>query len=216
MGGLTLSYVIRRLGMFFLTVWIGATLIFIIPRLAPGDPIAAMVMRMSEQGTQLEDSAALIEAWRVRFGLDGPWYVQYGNYLRNLLTFDMGYSLYNFPSKVETIVGRALPWTFGLLTIALIISFVIGNVIGALLAWRKTPGLVRLVMHHMRPPQKVDFVAPTMCPIKKEIEQQKTQHKRPPCCRLMDGRVILLQPNEQSNNHTFGKQVKYLIANANV
>ena len=38
MGGLTLSYVLRRFGMFFLTVWIGATLIFIIPRLAPGRP----------------------------------------------------------------------------------------------------------------------------------------------------------------------------------
>lgn len=146
MGGLTLSYVLRRVGMFFLTVWIGATLIFIIPRMAPGDPIAAMVMRMSEQGDQIEDSAALIEAWRARFGLDGPWYVQYGNYMRNLLTFDMGYSLFNFPAKVEYIVGRAMPWTFGLLTIALIISFIVGNVIGALLAWRRTPRLARLLL----------------------------------------------------------------------
>ena len=146
MGGLTLNYVIRRVGMFLLTVWIGATLIFIIPRMAPGDPIAAMVARMTEQGGQIEDSAAIIEAWRVRFGLDGPLHVQYINYLRNLATFDLGYSLYNFPSKVEELVGRAIPWTFGLLSIAVIISFFIGNIIGALLAWRRTPALARSLL----------------------------------------------------------------------
>ena len=146
MGGLTLNYIIRRFGMFLLTVWLGATLIFIIPRLAPGDPIASMVARLTAQGGQVEDSAAIIEAWRARFGLDGPMHIQYINYLRNLATFDMGYSLFNFPSKVEDIVGRALPWTLGLLTIAVFISFVIGNVIGALLAWRQTPELARTLL----------------------------------------------------------------------
>ena len=135
MGGLTLSYILRRLGMFLLTIWIGATLIFIIPRLAPGDPIAAMVQRMMAQGGQVEDSAAIIEAWRARFGLDGPMYVQYFNYLKSVLTFDLGYSLNNFPSKVEDLVGRAIPWTLGLLSIAVIISFVLGNIIGACLLY---------------------------------------------------------------------------------
>ena len=37
MGGLTKEYLLRRAGMFLLTVWLGATLIYIIPRLAPGD-----------------------------------------------------------------------------------------------------------------------------------------------------------------------------------
>ena len=46
MGGISLNYLIRRLLVFFLTLWVAATLIFIIPRLAPGDPIAAMVARL--------------------------------------------------------------------------------------------------------------------------------------------------------------------------
>lgn len=146
MGGLTLSYILRRFGMFLLTIWIGATLIFIIPRLAPGDPIAAMVQRMMAQGGQVEDSAAIIEAWRARFGLDGPMYVQYFNYLKSVITFDLGYSLNNFPSKVEDMVGRAIPWTLGLLSIAVIISFVLGNIIGALLAWRRTPALAKTLL----------------------------------------------------------------------
>lgn len=129
--------------MFFLTVWLGATLIFIIPRLAPGDPIAAMVSRMQAQAGYVQDSAAMIEAWRARFGLDAPMPIQYLRYLRSTITFDLGYSLFSFPSKVEDLAVRALPWTIGLLTIATIMSFVIGNTIGALLAWRRTPGLVR-------------------------------------------------------------------------
>jgi peptide/nickel transport system permease protein len=47
MGGLTRGYVVRRVIMFLLTVWLGATLIYAIPRLAPGDPVAAMIGRMS-------------------------------------------------------------------------------------------------------------------------------------------------------------------------
>jgi peptide/nickel transport system permease protein len=43
-------------------------------------------------------------------------------------------------------VVRALPWTLGLLSLATIISFVFGNIVGALLAWRRTPGLLRMFL----------------------------------------------------------------------
>ncbi len=143
MVGLTPGYVLRRLGMWLLTIWLGATIIFIIPRLSPGDPVAAMVSRLSAQSGYVEGSAAMIEAWRARFGLDGPILVQYWAYLRNVITFDLGFSLSSFPSRVDDMVVDALPWTLGLLTLATLISFVLGNLIGALLAWRRTPGWVR-------------------------------------------------------------------------
>jgi peptide/nickel transport system permease protein len=146
MGGLTKAYVLRRLGMFVLTIWIGTTIIFIIPRLAPGDPISSMVSRMSAQAGSVANSDQIIEAWRARFGLDAPMHVQYLRYLRNLLTFNLGYSLAFFPSEVEQMVGRSLPWTLGLLGLATILSFIIGNAIGALLAWRRTPGLARALL----------------------------------------------------------------------
>jgi len=143
MAGLTPAYVVRRVGMWLLTIWLGATVIFIIPRLAPGDPVAAMVSRLSNQAGYIENSAAMIEAWRARFGLDGPWYVQYVSYIRSVLTFDLGFSLSSFPSRVDELVVQALPWTLGLLLIATIMSFVLGNLVGALMAWRRTPGWVR-------------------------------------------------------------------------
>jgi peptide/nickel transport system permease protein len=132
--------------MFFLTIWIGTTIIFIIPRLAPGDPITAMVSRMSAQAGRVENSDQIIEAWRARFGLDAPMHIQYLRYLRNLLTFNLGYSLAFFPTEVEELVGRSIPWTLGLLGLATLVSFIIGNAIGALLAWRRTPGLARALL----------------------------------------------------------------------
>ncbi len=146
MGELTLSYVLRRLGMWFLTIWIGSSLIFIIPRLAPGDPVTAMVERLVQQAGFVENSADLIEAWRVRFGLDGPLYQQYFRYLLNMSKLDLGYSLANFPARVTDIIGRSLPWTVSMVTVSLLLSFAIGNMVGALMAWRRVPGTIRNVL----------------------------------------------------------------------
>jgi peptide/nickel transport system permease protein len=146
MHGITPAYILRRLGMFVFTIWLGATLIFIIPRLAPGDPVAAMISRMSAQSGYVENSAMIIEKWRTRFGLDDPWYIQYGRYLRNVVTFDLGYSLASFPSRVDEMIARALPWTVGLLTVAVILSFIIGNTVGAILGWRRTPEWIKQLL----------------------------------------------------------------------
>lgn len=146
MGGITLGYFLRRLAIFFVTIWVAATLIWIIPRLAPGDPITAMVSRMIRQAGHVENSAAIIEGWRERFGLNDPLPVQYVRYLGNLIHMDFGYSLAYFPTTVSEIVGMALPWTAGLLLIAVTITFLLGNFLGALLAWRKTPKLVKYLI----------------------------------------------------------------------
>lgn len=146
MGGLTPKYVMRRLGMWLLTIWLGSTIIFVIPRLAPGDPVAAMVSRLTFQAGYVANAGEMIEAWRARFGLDGPWYVQYFSFIRSSLTFDLGFSLASFPSRVDEMIAQALPWTLGLLTISVIISFFVGNLIGALMAWRRTPSLLRALL----------------------------------------------------------------------
>lgn len=146
MGGITWGYVLRRLGMWFLTILIGSTLIFMIPRLAPGDPVAAMLGRMTAQSGFVENSAQIIEAWRARFGLDQPLYIQYFRFLWNSIRFDLGYSLASFPSRVDEMVFNALPWTIMLLSIAAVLSFIVGNTIGALMAWDRTPGILKTLL----------------------------------------------------------------------
>jgi len=146
MGSLTKEYVFKRIGMFLLTVWLGTTIIFVVPRMAPGDPIQAMISRMSAQGGTVANAEVMIAAWKARFGMDDPLPVQYVRYLINVATFDTGFSLAFFPARVDTLVARAIPWTIGLLLLATVISFILGNFIGALLAWRRTPGLARLLL----------------------------------------------------------------------
>jgi len=145
MGGLTMGYVLKRLGMSFLTIWLGTTIIFVVPRLAPGDPVTATIGRMISQGSTVENADEMIETWRARFGLDKPVIIQYFLYLRNLATFNTGYSLAFFPTEVELVAG-AMPWTIGLLVLATIISFVLGCIIGALMAWRNAPKAVRSLL----------------------------------------------------------------------
>lgn len=146
MRGLTKEYLLRRSLLFVLTLWLGATILFILPRLAPGDPVLAMVARMRQQGGTVRDSQSLIAAWRERFGLDEPLYLQYLKYMGNLVKGDMGYSLTFFPATVGELIGNALPWTLGLLGIATIISFSLGTTIGALLGWRSTPQIVKNIL----------------------------------------------------------------------
>ena len=146
MGSFSLNYLLRRLLVFALTVWLAATLMFIIPRLAPGDPISAMIARMSQFEGFVENADLIIEAWRKRFGLDDPLHVQYLRYMRNTLLLDLGYSMGNFPATVAELVGRALPWTIGLVGISTFIFFTVGNLCGALLAWYKTPKLLKVMI----------------------------------------------------------------------
>ena len=146
MAGLTLGYILRRFGIFLLTIWLAATLIFIIPRLAPGDPVAAMISRLTQQAGSVENADIIIEAWKERLGLNEPLHMQYVKFLGSIATWDFGYSLAGFPTTVRSIILRALPWTIGLLTIATAIFFFLGNFLGALLAWKKSPRIVKFLI----------------------------------------------------------------------
>lgn len=144
MAKIPAQYLIRRLLIFFLTIWVAATLIWIIPRLAPGDPISAMIGRMTQSGGYVENADVIVEGLKERFGLNDPLYVQYFRYLGNLATFNFGYSLAYFPTPVNQLINQALPWTLGLLLLAVSITFVVGNLLGALMVWSHTPRALRL------------------------------------------------------------------------
>jgi len=142
---MTVAYIGRRVAVFLLVVWVAATLNFVIPRFAPGDPIGAMLSRMAQQGASVAGSAEIIARYRAEFGLDEPLAVQYLKYLWALGHLDLGISLANFPASVSEVIVRALPWTIGLLVTATVLSFLIGNFLGGLMAWPGAPRWTRLV-----------------------------------------------------------------------
>ena len=140
------EYLIRRVFVFFLTIWLAATIIWSVPRLTPGDPVSAMVGQMMETSAYVDGADDIIAGWRARFGLDQPVYEQYLRYLWNCLTLDFGYSYSAFPAKVSDLIAAKLHWTIGLLMFSLIISFTLGNLLGALMIWSGTPRLIKFLI----------------------------------------------------------------------
>lgn len=146
MRGVDLNYFVRRIGMFLLVVFVASTFNFFIPRLAPGNPIGAITSRMSQASAGIENGQALFEAYRERFGLNDPLHVQYVRYLWNSIRLDFGESLSAYPAGVWEIIRPAIAWTIGLVATSVVITFILGVTVGALLAWKGTPGLVRAIL----------------------------------------------------------------------
>lgn len=146
------KYLLKRLLIFFVTILIAATLNFIVPRLTPQDPIAAVLGTMASKGVILTDSESIVQMYTEAFGLDQPVLVQYFKYLQNIfLKFDFGYSISYYPSKVLPIILGAIPWTLGLLVVGNLIAFLIGNLLGALCAWKRTPRFFRGFIYVLMP-----------------------------------------------------------------
>lgn len=146
MRGLDLRYFVRRIGMFFLVIFVAATINFLIPRLAPGNPIGAITSRMSQASAGIENGQAMFEAYRKRFGLDEPIYIQYVKYMWNTVRLDFGESLSAYPAEVWEIIRPAIGWSIGLIGVSVLITFALGITIGALLAWKGTPKIVKAVL----------------------------------------------------------------------
>ena len=140
---MTTEYFVRRLANFFLVVFVAASVNFWVPRLAPGDPVGAMLQRFQTRGQAIEHSAQIIETYRERFGLDESLVSQYGSFLESTFTFNFGYSLSYFPVPVADIIARSIPWTLGLLVASTMIAFFLAVLIGALFVWRGTPRAAR-------------------------------------------------------------------------
>ena len=146
MRGINLGYFVRRITMFFLVVFVAASFNFLIPRLAPGNPIGAMTSRMAQASAGIENGQAMFEAYRKRFGLDEPIYVQYAKYMWNTVRLDFGQSLSAYPAGVWEIIRPAIGWSIGLIGVSVLVTFALGITVGALLAWKGTPKIVRAVL----------------------------------------------------------------------
>jgi len=142
-----LGFILRRLGVFVLVVWMAASLNFIMPRLAPVNPIREKMLQAAAYGAAAKtDLEKVIAYYEKRFGLDQPMWKQYLNYMWDTLRLDFGYSLSSFPAKAMDIILRALPWTLVFLSVATLISFAVGTILGALLAWPKAPRFLQYLV----------------------------------------------------------------------
>lgn len=141
------TYLPRRFLQFAAVLWGAATLNFFIPRLAPGNPVRDQLTQMASQGGYLQQGIEeMVKSYDQQFGLDQPLWLQYLHYLGSVLHLDFGYSLSQYPVRVITLIGAALPWTIGLLLAATLLAFVTGTLIGALIGWRRSPRVLRYLI----------------------------------------------------------------------
>ncbi|MGG5819944.1 ABC transporter permease [Falsiroseomonas sp. HW251] len=126
-------YLLKRLGQFALVVFIGLNITYIVSHATPIDPVEQTVAAVTNFGNT---SPAAIEdmrqSLRELYGVGGNPLQQYLGYWWRVLRGDFGPSLSAFPTPVSTLIGRALPWTVGLLLVSTVLAWVIGNVLGAL------------------------------------------------------------------------------------
>ncbi len=134
------TYFLKRILTWAITIWIGVTFIFFIPRMFPSDPIQSMIGQITARSGSMDpaEREALEKTLRVQFGLEGSLWSQYVSFLWNgLLHFDFGPSLTNYPTPVNDIVGRNLPYTVCLSMFSTLLAWIIGNTIGLLAGFRK-------------------------------------------------------------------------------
>lgn len=130
------KYFMSRIIYFIILFFTILTVGFVIPRLIPGNPADAIIARLSQSGVTV--SPTLLGSIETEMGIShAPIYVQYFQYLGNVFTGHLGVSISYFPEHVSTILGETFGWTLWLILAPLVITFVVGNKMGAIAAFKR-------------------------------------------------------------------------------
>jgi len=125
------------------TVWYLVALVaavglnFLLPRLVPGNPVDVIVSNLSRGGSVTsEQQKQVYESYVQEFGLDQSLWQQFLTYLGKVFSGDLGTSFAYYPASVNELVGQALPWSIAVQLPAILIGWILGNLVGAIAAFR--------------------------------------------------------------------------------
>jgi peptide/nickel transport system permease protein len=122
-------------------MWFGVTFIaafvlnFTLPRLMPGDPVAAIVARQAQGMSNVTGVQAIYEQYTELFGTNKPILEQFFIYVKNVAQGDFGFSFSQYPRTVADVLKASIVWTVSLQFPAIIVGWLIGNTLGALAAY---------------------------------------------------------------------------------
>ena len=91
----------------------------------------------------LED---MVKIYDHEFGLDKPLWVQYVNYLGQIVGFHLGYSITHYPKRVKELLAQGILWTLGLMGTTTVLAFLIGTLLGALITWPRAPRFLQYLL----------------------------------------------------------------------
>jgi len=131
-------YVLKRILSYIIILFLSFTAVFFILRLIPGNPIRSYVYMLRSRYGFEPIGDKTIQLFEEMFGLNQDVFTQYVMFLRRLfLEFDLGPSFMAFPTPAQEVIARHLPWTIILLSITTLISWLIGLMLGVIVAWKR-------------------------------------------------------------------------------
>jgi peptide/nickel transport system permease protein len=139
-----LWFVGKRALQLLAVIFFGVSATFLVTHLSPISPVEAVLGRMTARSNSAPDAIiAMRAALSELYGVNEPILNQYVNFWLRLFRGDLGPSLLAFPTPAMTLVARAMPWTVALLTLATVITFVIGNILGGLAGYYQNNRLLK-------------------------------------------------------------------------
>jgi peptide/nickel transport system permease protein len=150
----TLRYILIRGGWYFLTFLVAVTINFFLPRLGPANPVDIILSKSgggsSDRAVKEKEEAYLKEFGLAKLDKNGnvvrdekdipvraSLLKQFVTYLGMCLRGDLGTSILNYPKKVTEIIRVAVPWTIALQLPTILLAWFVGNILGALAAYRR-------------------------------------------------------------------------------
>ncbi len=131
------KYFLNKLGWFVITFVFAFILNFTLPRLMPGDPVAAIVSRLAQGMSNATGVQKIYQQYSDLFGTNKPILEQFFIYVKNVFHGDFGFSFSQYPRTVADVLKSAIWWTICLQFPAIIVGWLIGNTLGALAAYVK-------------------------------------------------------------------------------
>ncbi|HWS29218.1 MAG TPA: ABC transporter permease [Clostridia bacterium] len=139
------KYFGKKLIWFVITFVIAVLLNFFLPRMLPGDPVAAIMVKIAPGMADATSVKYIYEEYAHKFGIDKPVMEQLAIYLKNAVHGDFGVSFSQYPRPVSDIIASSIWWTVCLQFPAIIVGWLLGNVLGALAAYIRK-GFDKLLM----------------------------------------------------------------------
>jgi len=133
-----IKYLSTRIAFLLAAYFTAITVVFILPRLIPGNPLAVLLTQLFQQAqASPEQIREVYRALMNEFGVGKPLHEQYLDFLSRMFRGDLGTSISLYPKKVVELILPSLPWTLGLLVPATIVAWIVGNTLGAVAGYRR-------------------------------------------------------------------------------
>ena len=131
------KYFVNKLLWLLVTTFFAFILNFILPRLMPGDPVAAITARIAQGMSNSTGMKEFYQQYADLFGTNKPILEQFFLYIKNVVHGNFGTSFSQYPRPVLDIIKSSVVWTVCLQFPAIIFGWIIGNTLGALAAYTK-------------------------------------------------------------------------------